>query len=159
MTKTFRDMECSVARTLDVVGERWALLILRDAFYGVRRFDDFQRDLGIARNVLTDRLAKLVAQGVLERRRYEEHPPRYEYRLTAKGRDLLPVLLAMTRWGDRWTAEDEPPVTLTHTTCGHDTQATMVCSHCREDLTWAELRAHPLRIRLPQPDRSAPAAT
>src|SRR3712207_3951891 len=130
MARTFADMECSVARTLDVIGERWSLLILRDAFYGIRRFDDFQRDLGIARNVLTDRLTKLVDQGVLERRQYEERPPRYEYRLTAKGRDLLPVLLAMTRWGDRWAADERPPVTLTHATCGHDTQATMVCSHC-----------------------------
>ncbi len=92
---------CSVARTLDVVGDKWTLLVLRDAFYGVRRFEDFARDLGIARNVLTDRLGTLVDAGVLERRQYTEHPPRFEYRLTAKGRDLLPVLLTMMRWGDK----------------------------------------------------------
>jgi DNA-binding HxlR family transcriptional regulator len=149
MAKTFADMECSIARTLDVVGERWSLLILRDAFYGVRRFEDFQRDLGIARNVLAGRLAKLVDQGVLERRRYEEHPPRHEYLLTAKGRDLLPVLLAMTRWGDRWMGGDEPPVTLTHTACDHPTQAQMVCAHCREDLAWRDLRANPRPVLVP----------
>lgn len=142
----FAEMDCSIARTLDVVGERWSLLILRDAFYGVRRFDDFRRDLGIARNVLTDRLGKLVDQGVLERRRYEQRPPRFEYRLTVKGRDLLPVLLAMVRWGDHWAAREEPPVELTHTPCGHITEPTMACSHCRRELTWRDLRAHPIRI-------------
>jgi DNA-binding HxlR family transcriptional regulator len=142
-------MECSIARTLEVVGERWSLLILRDAFYGIRRFDDFRRDLGIARNVLTDRLNKLVDQGVLERHPYEEHPPRFEYRLTAKGRDLLSVLLAMMRWGDRWATNGDPPVKLTHTACGHITQPTMTCSHCGGELDWADLRADPVRVLLP----------
>jgi DNA-binding HxlR family transcriptional regulator len=144
MAKTrFADMECSVARTLDVVGERWSLLILRDAFYGVRRFDDFQRNLGIARNVLTDRLTKLVGQGVLERQPYQDRPPRYEYRLTEKGRDLLPVVLAMMRWGDRWTAgESGPPVTLTHTGCGASTEPHVVCSVCGEELRLGSIRTH-----------------
>lgn len=140
------EMECSVARTLEVVGDRWTLLILRDALYGVRRFDDFRRDLGIARNILTDRLNRLVDQGVLERHLYEEHPPRHEYRLTDKGRDLLPVVLAMMRWGDRWSSDVEPPVTLTHTTCGNVTTPTVCCSECGEPLTLRELRAHPIRI-------------
>ena len=94
-------MECSIARTLDVIGDRWSLMIIRDAFYGVRRFEVFQRDLGVARNVLTDRLNKLVDKGVLERRRYEDRPPRYEYRLTDRGRDLVGVVLVIMRWGDK----------------------------------------------------------
>src|SRR5215207_10126911 len=111
---SFGDMACSVARTLDVVGERWTLLILRDAFNGVRRFEDFQQSLGIARNILTDRLQTLAAQGVLERRRYQEHPERFEYRLTDKGRDLFPVLVALLHWGDAWYAPDGPPRVLLH---------------------------------------------
>src|SRR5918997_3091370 len=119
----FAAMDCSIARTLDAIGDRWSLLIIRDAFYGVRRFDVFQKDLGVARNVLTDRLQKLVDKGVLERRQYEERPPRFEYRLTERGRDLVGVVLAMMRWGDRWTGGgDSPPVTLTHLSCGHATE-------------------------------------
>ncbi len=146
--RAFSDMDCSVARTLDIVGERWSLLILRDAFYGVRRFEDFRRDLGIARNVLTERLNKLVAQGVLAKVQYEDKPPRFEYRLTDKGRDLLGVVLAMMRWGDRWTGEGaSPPVTLTHVSCGHATEALVTCSECGEELRLGELRAHPIRIQ------------
>src|SRR5947209_433167 len=104
-------LHCSVARTLDVVGERWSLLVLRDAFNGVRRFEDFAARLPIARNVLTNRLQTLVAHGVLERLPYQEHPPRYEYRLTPKGRDLYPVIIALLQWGDRYLAgEDGPPI-------------------------------------------------
>src|SRR3954466_13822696 len=97
--------ECSIARTLEVIGDRWTLLILRDAFRGVRRFDDLQRDLGIARNILTDRLQKLVDHGVLMRRLYQERPPRYEYRLTRMGYDLSPALVALMRWGDQYLAD------------------------------------------------------
>ena len=141
----FAKMECSVARALDVIGDRWSLLILRDAFYGVRRFDDFQEDLGVARNILTDRLQKMVAHGVLDRVRYEDKPPRFEYRLTDKGRDLLPVVLTMMHWGDKWAQEnDSAPVTLTHTTCGHQTEPVVVCSHCGEELVRHELRVAPL---------------
>src|SRR5215207_8178729 len=115
-------MDCSVARTLEVVGEWWTMLIVRDAFFGVTRFDDFQRRLGIARNVLTARLDKLVEVGVLERVAYQERPRRYEYRLTAKGRDLWPVLNALREWGDRWTAGDDgPPLDLVHRACGEVT--------------------------------------
>lgn len=143
-------MSCSIARTLGAIGERWSLLIVRDAFYGVRRFDDFRLDLGIARNVLTDRLNALVDQRVLERRQYEEHPPRYEYVLTEKGRDLLPVILTMLRWGDRWASDGKPPVKLTHKTCEHRTEPVVVCDHCREDLRWREIRTDPVVVRLPQ---------
>lgn len=148
MTKDFSAMDCSVARTLEVIGERWSLLILRDAFYGVRRFDDFRRDLGVARNVLTDRLTKLVDQGVLERRQYEERPPRFEYRLTEKGRDLLPVLLAMMAWGDKWgSSRDRVPVTLTHLKCGSVTTPRACCSECGDELKLRDLSAHPIHIK------------
>jgi len=96
---------CPIEGLLDIMGERWSFLILRDAFYGVRRFDGFQQHLGISKKVLSQRLRKLVAADILRRVQYQEHPPRYEYRLTAKGRDLFPVVLTMMRWGNRWLAE------------------------------------------------------
>src|SRR5712692_2233716 len=102
---SFSDMDCSVAQTLEVIGEWWTLLILRDSFQGVRRFDDFQRRLGVARNVLTQRLDRLVEQGILARRQYQDRPARYEYRLTAKGLDLYPVVIALMDWGDRWAMD------------------------------------------------------
>lgn len=143
----FAKMECSIARALDTIGDRWSLLILRDAFYGVRRFEDFREDLGVARNILTDRLQKLVARGVLERQQYGDKPPRFEYRLTEKGRDLLPVILTMMKWGDKWTHEVDSPVTLTHTTCGHVTEPVVTCSHCGEELQRRDLRVHPITVR------------
>jgi DNA-binding HxlR family transcriptional regulator len=147
----FASMECSIARTLETIGDRWTLLILRDAFYGIRRFEDFQADLGIARNVLTDRLQKLVARGVLRREPYESRPPRFEYRLTESGKELLPVILTMMGWGDRWANDgDEPPVTLTHATCGHVTQPVVSCSHCGEPLARRDLRVHPVRAHGPR---------
>lgn len=100
--KSYADMDCALAQTLDVIGERWTLLILRDAFFGVRRFDQFQRRLGIARNILTARLARLVDEGILERRALSDGGRRAEYHLTKKGRDLQPAMLALTQWGDRW---------------------------------------------------------
>jgi DNA-binding HxlR family transcriptional regulator len=146
--------ECSIARTLDVIGDRWSLLILRDGFYGVRRFEDFQHDLGVARNVLADRLAKLVDRGVFERRLYAERPPRYEYRLTPKGRDLLPVLLTMMRWGDDWAGEGaQPPVKLIHVGCGHATHAVLDCAECGQRLNLSNVYVDPIRIaRRPQPE-------
>ena len=109
------DFSCSVARTLDAVGEWWTLLILRDVFLGVTRFDDIHRDLGIARNVLADRLEALVGKGVLERSAYQQRPVRHAYVLTEKGRDLQSVLLAIMAWGDRWEGGAAgPPVALRH---------------------------------------------
>src|SRR3954471_17251509 len=131
---SFEGMTCSVAQCLEVVGEWWSLLIVRDAFLGVTRFDDFQARLGISRNILNQRLNHLVEHGVLERIPYEEHPPRSEYRLTEKGRDLFHVMTAMRQWGDRWTAPDGPPLKLRHKACGHVTKAVVVCSHCGEPL-------------------------
>jgi DNA-binding HxlR family transcriptional regulator len=144
--KELAAMECSVARTLDVIGDKWSLLILRDAFYGVRRFEDFQRDLGVARNILTDRLQKLVAKGVLEKRQYEERPPRFEYRLSESGRDLVGVVLVMMRWGDRWMTQAATPVTVTHTKCGHVTHAVVSCSECGDELRLGELLADPIPV-------------
>ena len=141
---SFVDMHCSVARTLEIVGEWWTLLILRDAFLGIHRFDDYQERLGIARNVLTDRLQTLVEHGILERQRYQERPERFEYHLTEKGLDLHPVIMSLLRWGDRWTAGAAgPPLLLEHKTCGHEMTPIMVCPHCREEITARTVRAHP----------------
>ncbi|HEX2085073.1 MAG TPA: helix-turn-helix domain-containing protein [Solirubrobacteraceae bacterium] len=128
---TYEGQACSVARALEVVGERWTILILRDAFLGVRRFDDFQRSLGIARNVLNARLQRLVEAGVLERRLYQERPPRYEYRLTEMGRDLWPALLALMQWGDRHLSGDGgPPLAVEHRGCGGTIDDRRTCSRC-----------------------------
>jgi len=128
-------MACSIARTLDVAGEPWSPLILRDVMVGNTRFDGIQRGLGISRKVLAERLKWLVAQGVLERRAYSERPPRFEYTLTQKGRELCDVLLAITAWGDRWTAgEAGPPVLIRHHACGELTHAELRCAHCGEPL-------------------------
>jgi len=137
----FAEMDCSVARTLAVIGERWSLLILRDAFNGVRRFDDFLESLGIARNILADRLQHLVDDGILERRRYQQRPDRFEYRPTQKGRDLFPVLMAMREWGDRYLATVAgPPLRLTHRACGAEIATAVRCPHCGEPVTARDVR-------------------
>lgn len=138
---SFRDMNCSVAQCLELVGEWWSLLIVRDAFLGVRRFDDLRTRLGISRNVLAQRLARLVEEGVLEKVPYEEHPPRYEYRLTDKGRDLWHVLTAMRQWGDRWAAPDGPPLQLVHRVHGHIAEVVPTCAHCGEALDATAVKA------------------
>ena len=113
---SFSDLNCSVAQTLEVVGDWWSLLIVRDVFFGVTRFDDIQRRLGIARNTLTDRLDWLCSHGVLVRVPYSDSGSRYEYRLTDKGRDLQPILMAMVQWGDKWGATAKrPPLQATDT--------------------------------------------
>jgi DNA-binding HxlR family transcriptional regulator len=132
--KSFTAMDCSVAQCLEVVGEWWSMLIIRDTFLGVTRFDDFQRRLGISRNILNDRLNTLVDAGVLTRVPYSEHPPRHDYRLTDKGRDLWPVITAMRQWGDRYAAPDGPPMRVTHRACGAVTEAVLVCASCGEAL-------------------------
>ncbi len=141
--KSFADMHCSVAQCLEVVGEWWSMLILRDVFLGVTRFDEFQERLGISRNILNQRLNHLVDAGVLEKVRYSEHPPRYDYRLTDKGRDLWPVLTAMRQWGDRHVAPDGPPQQMTHKGCGEVADAVMVCSACGEPIGARDVRAAP----------------
>jgi DNA-binding HxlR family transcriptional regulator len=132
--KSFSAMHCSVAQCLEVVGEWWSLLIIRDVFLGVTRFDKMQERLGISRNVLNQRLARLVSAGVLVKVPYSEHPPRYDYRLTDKGRDLWPVITAMRQWGDRHAAPDGPPTELVHKSCGHVSEANVVCSECGEPM-------------------------
>ena len=132
---TYEGQTCSVARALEVVGERWTILILRDAFLGVRRFDEFQRSLGVARNVLNTRLQRLVDAGLLERRRYQERPERFEYRLTDRGLDLWPAIVALMQWGDRHLAEgDGPPLVLEHRGCGGPVTDRRTCAHCGADL-------------------------
>jgi len=141
--KSFADMHCSVAQCLEVVGDWWTLLIVRDAFLGVTRFDELQERLGISRNILNQRLTRLVEHGVLDKRLYTEHPPRYEYRLSAKGRDLWPVVTAMRQWGDKHAALDGPPLQVIHSRCGNIADAVMACSACGERLTPRDARAIP----------------
>jgi DNA-binding HxlR family transcriptional regulator len=155
---SFGDMTCSIARTLDVAGEPWSPLILRDVFVGVHRFDDIQRDLGISRKVLAERLKWLVSQCVLERRAYSERPPRFEYVLTQKGWELCDILLAMTAWGDRWTAGDAgPPVIVRHTACGRATSAEPHCAVCGEEMHARDVKIEP-GPGLAAADASPPAA-
>lgn len=136
--------DCSIARTLEVIGDRWSLLILRSSFRGVRRFDGLQRDLGIARNVLTDRLAKLVDHGVLERRLYQQRPDRYEYRLTRRGVDLSPALVALMRWGDQHLCNDNgPPLVLVHESCGEPLDQRFICWSCDETISPTAIRSTP----------------
>lgn len=135
---------CSVARALSVVGDRWTLLILREAFLRTRRFEDFQDHLGITRHLLADRLARLVRHGILARVRYKERPARDEYRLTEKGLDLYPVVVGLTRWGDRWMAGDAgAPVELVHRACGHTMLPELTCPQCGGPVTARDVEARP----------------
>ena len=136
MLKRDYDQTCSVARSLEVLGERWTLLVIRDIFYGKRRFAAIQEDLGVARNVLATRLARLVAEGILEKRPYQDRPTRYEYFLTEKGIDLWPVMITMMHWGDHWLATDEgPPIVIHHKECGGEVDDRGYCERCGERLT------------------------
>jgi DNA-binding HxlR family transcriptional regulator len=137
------DLTCSIARTLQVIGDRWTLLILRDVFRGVRRFDEFADDLGIARNLLADRLQRLVEHGILEKVPYQSRPLRNEYRLTRRGLDLSPALVAFMRWGDKHLAGDEPPVVLVHDECGHPLDQVFVCWHCDQTITPRQIKSRP----------------
>ncbi|MDO8363614.1 MAG: helix-turn-helix domain-containing protein [Actinomycetota bacterium] len=132
-------MDCSVARSLDVVGEWWTLLVVRELMQGHDRFEVIQTDLGIARNILSDRLNTLVAHGVAERVKYHDHPERFEYHLTEKGRDLFPVIVALMGWGDRWAAVDGPPAEVRHECPGHG-EPVLVCSACGQPLALHDVR-------------------
>ena len=135
---------CSIAGALEVVGERWSLLIVRDVLLGLRRFEEMQADLGIARNVLQTRLTRLVDEGVLEKRLYQERPPRFEYRLTEKGLDLWPAIVALMQWGDRHAARAAgPPVLLAHKGCGGAVDDHRICERCGERLSVRDVRAQP----------------
>jgi DNA-binding HxlR family transcriptional regulator len=139
---SFDGMSCSVARTLDVIGEWWTPLILRDVILGLTKFDEIQDDLGISRKVLTQRLDALVEHGVLERVPYQERPVRHDYVPTEMGADLAPVILAMQAWGDRWL-NDKPPVVVRHDTCGRRTTVVPACAECGEPVLAHEITLEP----------------
>lgn len=135
---------CSLARTLSVVGDRWTLLVLRECFLRIRRFEEFEQRLGIARHVLADRLKKLTDAGVLTKVPYQERPRREEYRLTEKGLALYPALLALLDWGDKYMSGKEgPPLLRRHKSCGHVAHAVTVCSECGEPLDARAMTAEP----------------
>ena len=136
-------MQCSIAQTLNLIGEWWTPLILRDIFYGVRRFEGLLAHLGISRNILTDRLQTLVDNGILERKLYQTNPERFEYLLTERGIDLYPILISLMAWGDRWLpGEEGPPVELIHKECGKPANPEIVCAHCRKAITARNVRAN-----------------
>jgi DNA-binding HxlR family transcriptional regulator len=134
---------CSIEATLDIVGDRWTLLIMRDIFRGVYRFSQLQDDLGIARNLLTDRLTRLVERDILHKVQYQERPQRYEYRLTAKGMDLSPALVALMGWGDRWAADGQPPTLLVHDACSAPLEQVLLCPTCNETVQPSHIRSRP----------------
>ncbi len=139
---SFAEMDCSIAQTLELVGEWWTLLIIRDATLGAKRFEEFQANLGIARNVLATRLDHLVEAGIMRRRIYDEGRDRADYLLTEMGRELWPVLVTLRQWGDRWLDADRPGrnAALLHTSCGHSITAELHCSACGEPLDGRHLR-------------------
>lgn len=140
----YSQMVCSIARTLDVIGEPWSPLILRDVFVGITRFDQLQTELGMSRKVLTERLKWLVQQDVLRREPYSDRPPRYEYVLTDKGRELCDLLLVMARWGDRWTAGAAgPPVLYRHHHCGQVSHVELQCSACGQPMNAVDVDVLP----------------
>ena len=136
-------VDCSIAATLAAVGDRWTLLILRDLFRGVRRFEHLRSGLGIARNLLTDRLQRLVDLEIVHRVPYQDRPVRHEYRLTAKGTDLSPALVALMHWGDRWYAVDVPPTLLVHDSCGTQLDQAVSCPACHEPVGPQHIRSRP----------------
>jgi len=140
---TTQDDACSIARSLDVIGDRWTILIMRDSFRGIRRFEEIRRDLGIPRAVLSERLGRLVDAGVLSRRQYMDHPPRHEYRLTDMGRELSPVLVGLMQWGDRWLSEDGPPTILVHGPCGTEVDLSFHCACCDAEFGPMEISGRP----------------
>lgn len=150
----------SVAATLQVTGDRWSALLIRESFYGSTRFDDFQRRLNIATNILAQRLRRLVELGILTRTAYRQRPARYEYRLTEKGLDLYPVPLSMLAWGDRWVFGGRPPVRLFHEKCRHPLTPILTCSACAEpisraDVSFSTSATHSRQTVAQQPDHEA----
>lgn len=139
---SFAEFHCSLARALDVVGEWWSPLVVARVALGLNRFDDLHHELGVSRKVLTSRLDTLVHHGVLERRPYQSRPVRHEYVLTEKGADLVPALMALMAWGDRWSTDgDGPPLALRHRRCGHDAEPQVTCSRCGESMTHEDVVA------------------
>jgi DNA-binding HxlR family transcriptional regulator len=151
-----RGRPSSVARALKVIGDRWSFMIIREGFFGVCRFDELQSKLGIAPNILADRLNRLVAEGVFHRCKYQSLPQRFEYRFTDKGKDLYGPMLAMLCWGDRWLSGGKPPLILTHLTCGADFEPAVICDHCREPLKASDM-SYKLNYSFPSDGRRAKA--
>src|SRR3954462_9531098 len=141
--RTYEGQNCSIAKSLELVGERWTMLIVREILLGNRRFDTLAARLDIARNVLTARLTRLVEEGVLTRVRYQERPERFEYRLTEKGIDLWPVIVALLQFGDAYYAPEGPPVVLRHKDCGGQVDGHRTCARCGELLTARDVRGEP----------------
>ena len=139
LPRDYAGQNCSLARSLEILGERWTLLILRDAFQGVTRFELFQRRLKIAPNILTKRLTTLTEAGILERRRYQERPERFEYVLTEKGAELLPVTVDLMRWGDANLAPEGPPAVLRHAGCGGELGRGAICQECGRPVEVADV--------------------
>ena len=137
------ETDCSIQATLEVVGDRWTLLILRNIFRGVHRFSQMADDLGIAKNLLADRLAKLVDHDIVHKVPYQQRPLRHEYRLTPKGMDLSPALVALMGWGDRWTSGGEPPTVLVHDHCGTALEQVLLCPSCDETVRPSHIRSRP----------------
>jgi DNA-binding HxlR family transcriptional regulator len=137
------EQACSIARALEIIGDRWTILILRDAFRGIRRFDELRRDLDIARPVLADRLRKLVDHGVMQKVQYQSNPPRFEYRLTPMGMELSPALVALMRWGDRHLSEGGAPTILVHEPCGDELDQGFWCPTCRQTFSPSDIASRP----------------
>ncbi len=141
---SFASMHCSLAQSLELIGDWWTPLVLRDLYLGLNRFDQFVTDLGISRNLLTDRLTTLVDGGLVRRTPYQQNPVRYSYELTGAGRELVPILMALTAWGDRWaTPPAGQPIRFTHTNCGKVTTPTVSCSECGEALEMGDVEPSP----------------
>jgi DNA-binding HxlR family transcriptional regulator len=140
---TTDEQACSIARALEIIGDRWTILILRDAFRGIRRFDELRRDLDIARPVLADRLRKLVDHGVMQKVQYQTNPPRFEYRLTPMGMELSPALVALMRWGDRHLSEGGAPIILVHEACGQELDQGFWCPTCRQTFSPSDIASRP----------------
>lgn len=143
--KSFGDMQCPIARSLERVGEWWSILILRDAFRGLTRFDQFQSSLGIAPNMLTRRLNALVDGGLLERRAYSEHPPRFEYVLTERGRDFRPVLWSLLAWGNKHFAPEGPSIVIVDSKTGEQAEPVLVDRRSGRPLVEPDFRSAPVR--------------
>jgi DNA-binding HxlR family transcriptional regulator len=158
LPRSYDTQVCSIARALELVGDRWTILVIREAFLGTRRFDDYQRNLGCARNVLADRLNRLVDSGILRKVPYQARPPRYEYRLGRKGVDLWPATMALMKWGDRHLAPDGPPTLVLHKGCGGELDARLHCDRCGAELGPSDVYAEPGPGRSGQPGRSAVAS-
>lgn len=141
--RAFAGQNCSIAAALAVVGERWTPLVLREVLLGRRRFADIRDRLGVAPNILSDRLQTLLDHGLLEQRRYGRHPEAHEYVPTQKGIDITPALIALAEWGDRYAAPKGPPRVYVHTVCGHDAEPELRCGHCGGLLRPRELRVRP----------------